>query len=154
MTPRALFSHFFHLTLHGRHQGRLTHCSCKRAHWRQMNTKASRSLLRRAGVAGRTVGEQAFVAPSEPSCPDRRTEADQARQNAKRLRSANGVNSKSCRQANRTRAMHLGTLALVLLAAPFRAHAQAVEVFRIGWLGFVLPKDPDVRVLEDAFVEA
>ena len=52
--------------------------------------------------------------------------------------------------------MHLGSLALalVLLAASFRADAQAVKVFRIGWLGFVLPTDPQVRVLEDAFVEA
>lgn len=52
--------------------------------------------------------------------------------------------------------MHLGTLALalVLLAAPFRADVQAVKVFRIGWLGFVLPTNPEVRVFEDAFVEA
>ncbi len=52
--------------------------------------------------------------------------------------------------------MHLGTLALALalLAAPFRADAQAVKVFRIGWLGFVLPTNPEVRVLEDAFFEA
>lgn len=52
--------------------------------------------------------------------------------------------------------MQLGTLALalVLLVAPLRADAQAVKVFRIGWLGFVLPTNPEVRVLEDAFVEA
>ena len=52
--------------------------------------------------------------------------------------------------------MQLGTLALalVLLVAPLRADAQAVKVFRIGWLGFVLPTNPEIRVLEDAFVEA
>jgi putative ABC transport system substrate-binding protein len=34
------------------------------------------------------------------------------------------------------------------------ARAQAPKVFRIGWLGFALPTDPEVRELEDAFVEA
>lgn len=44
-------------------------------------------------------------------------------------------------------------LVVGLLAAPL-AWAQAPKVFRIGWLGFALPTNPDVRALEDAFVEA
>jgi putative ABC transport system substrate-binding protein len=46
-------------------------------------------------------------------------------------------------------------LVLRLLAAPLAAEAQpAGKVFRIGWLGFALPTSPEVRALEDAFVEA
>lgn len=44
-------------------------------------------------------------------------------------------------------------LVVGLLAAPF-ARAQAPKVLRIGWLGFVLPTDSEVRIFEDAFVEA
>src|SRR6185503_20110565 len=40
-------------------------------------------------------------------------------------------------------------------AAPFAALAQqAGKVFRIGWLGFALPANSEVKALEDAFVEA
>ena len=63
---------------------------------------------------------------------------------------------KSLGSANRRRMMHLGALAFAidLLAAPIPARAQAPKVFRIGWLGYALPANPEVRVLEDAFVEA
>jgi hypothetical protein len=54
------------------------------------------------------------------------------------------------------KALALATiLALGLLAAPLAAGVQVGgKVFRIGWLGFALPTSPEVRALEDAFVEA
>ena len=63
---------------------------------------------------------------------------------------------KSLGSANRRRMMHLGALALALdlLATAIPACAQAPKVFRIGWLGFALPANPEVQRLEDAFVEA
>jgi putative ABC transport system substrate-binding protein len=57
--------------------------------------------------------------------------------------------------AERRRIMSVASVALVLavLAAPLPANAQ-VKIFRIGWLGYALPANPEVQVLEDAFVEA
>ncbi|WP_286558346.1 ABC transporter substrate-binding protein [Variovorax brevis] len=56
---------------------------------------------------------------------------------------------------SRRRVMRLAAgLVLGIPCAPFPARAQTAKTFRIGWLGYALPANPEVKVLEDAFVEA
>jgi putative ABC transport system substrate-binding protein len=122
-----------------------------------MTTKASTPMLLRADALGSTLGGPWFVAPDLAihHCQRRLREILDI-ENARRSFPGDSLNANADPLTNRRRMLELATLALFLvpLADPLPAKAQNVKVYRIGWLGYALPANPEVRVLEDAFVAA
>ena len=111
-----------------------------------------------AGAANSAVDGKLFVAPG-PAIhrdPPGRSEIHPNEQAERSSVSGSWVDPKAEPLTDRRRMMSFTTVALVLvpLFTPFPIKAQAVKVFRIGWLGYALPANPEVRALEDAFVEA
>ena len=123
-----------------------------------MPTKTSTPLPPGVGPAGDTLRVQSSVAPSLTNHPylHRRSEILREGEIAEHSLPVARPNSRIDALIARRRMMSITSVALALirLPTPFPIKAKAVKVFRIGWLGYALPANPEVRALEDAFVEA